>query len=889
MREIARYTLYLSGIVLLVAAGTGAAALGGFGSQVQLGEDDQTSVLVDAGAFAAVCFVDDDGSADYSPGEAVYATTASCAGSVMGNDLRLTPAGGQPAGTQVRASHADFGNPYSDPGASIEVYDADGDGAYSAGDHVYGDMDGGGDAVAVGDIRLTRVGAFAAGSAVAAGNPDLNNAFSGSPPELAVTAWDFLDADGDGAWTRGDVAYAEGDADDNYASAVDLRLGSFLGVAFGAQVAVGDVDTTYTLNDASDLTTLCFVDDDASGAYDAGEPVYATSTACTDPATTELSGNDLRITPAAGQAAGTQVRATHLDFGNPATLLGDACLDFFDGDGDSGYSGGDVVYLNVDCADATVSAGDVRFTPIGSFAAGTSVAPGDSDVNNALCVAPGACASVPDGMSGAAGGNDPAAWDFLDIDGDGVWTSGDVAYLDADADNLASSVDVRLGSVGGEPFGGQVAAGDADLVYSLEDSLPFSAICFVDDDGSGTYNPGEPVYATTASCAGAVTGNDLRLTPTAGHGVGTQVRATDNDFGNPYADPGASVEFYDADGDALYSLGDQVYLDMDGGSDAVAVGDVRLSPQGSHAGGSVVATGDADINNAFDGASPGGQGEVADWRFFDADGDTVWSSGDTAYVNADDNSLVTAGDVRLGPTAEVSGDTTPPEITLSLDGVLGGGGWWRSDVAVTVTATDAGSGVASLEVAVDGGAFEATSSVVVEGDGVHTLLVRATDAAGNVAFANETVPIDTTAPAAIFVQPEPGVVYVAGLGVPVGLLEDPLIVGDLDVIVDGADAGSGVAEIVFFVDGVERGRAPGPGPATFPWAAGSEAAGPHALALRAVDVAGNEGSVAFEVVTIPTTLEGLAATNVCTLVFSPFVCALLPGQGAAPALASRPT
>jgi hypothetical protein len=647
--------ILVAGVALVAAAsyfpGAFAQGTSAFGGQVKAGDGDLTYVLTDAATFIAICFVDDDGSGDYNPGEAVYATASAggCGDDVTGNDLRITPSSGQAAGSQVRATHNDFGNPYDDPGATVEFYDVDGDGVYSGGDNVYLDMDGGADEVGVGDVRLTPVGSFAAGSVVAAGNSDVNNAFEGgNPAEFAVTAWDFFDADGDGAWTNGDVAYIDGENDDDYVSAIDIRLGTIAGEPFGSQVAVGDNDLTYTLDDAGDLATICFVDDDGSGDYNPGEAVYATQTACTDPTTTDLEGNDLRINPSSGQAAGSQVRATHNDFGNPVTLLALSCVDFYDVDGDSLYSRGDNVYINIDCVDEEVSVGDIRLTPVGSFAAGTNVAAGNSDVNNGMCVAPATCAA-PDGITGAAGGVDPAGWDFFDADGDDDWTNSDVAYIDADDDDLASSIDVRLGSVGGEPFGSQVTIGDNDIVYGLADVLPFTAICFVDDDGSGDYNPGEAVYATTDACGGDVTGNDLRLTPSSGQGAGTQVRATHNDFGNPYDDPGASVEFYDVDGDGVYSLGDQVYIDMDGGGDEVGVGDVRLTTVGSFAAGSVVAAGNSDVNNGFAGVAF--NEAVTDWDIFDADGDGAWTNGDIAYIDADDSISVTVIDIRLGATA----------------------------------------------------------------------------------------------------------------------------------------------------------------------------------------------------------------------------------------------
>jgi hypothetical protein len=94
-------------------------------------------------------------------------------------------------------------------------------------------------------------------------------------------------------------------------------------------------------------------------------------------------------------------------------------------------------------------------------------------------------------------------------------------------------------------------------------------------------------------------------------------------------------------------------------------------------------------------------------------------------------------------------DTTAP--TIQASGV-GEGSWQRSAVQVTLTATDSGSGVASITYVLDG--VEATSpsalvvvSVPASPNARHTLTYRATDVATNTC-ADQTVSftIDTTGP-----------------------------------------------------------------------------------------------------------------------------------------------
>ncbi|WP_063746742.1 OmpL47-type beta-barrel domain-containing protein [Catenuloplanes japonicus] len=70
-------------------------------------------------------------------------------------------------------------------------------------------------------------------------------------------------------------------------------------------------------------------------------------------------------------------------------------------------------------------------------------------------------------------------------------------------------------------------------------------------------------------------------------------------------------------------------------------------------------------------------------------------------------------------------DTTPPTVTASSQGT--------STVLVTISASDAGSGVATVEYAIDGGDFlEYAAPFRVSAPGTHTVRYRATDNAGNV-------------------------------------------------------------------------------------------------------------------------------------------------------------
>ncbi|MFC3505513.1 OmpL47-type beta-barrel domain-containing protein [Micromonospora krabiensis] len=93
-------------------------------------------------------------------------------------------------------------------------------------------------------------------------------------------------------------------------------------------------------------------------------------------------------------------------------------------------------------------------------------------------------------------------------------------------------------------------------------------------------------------------------------------------------------------------------------------------------------------------------------------------------------------------------DTTAPTVAATVTGERDGNGAYIGGATVTVTATDDGSGVASIEYALDTGAWTAyTSAFRVPVAGTHTVRYRATDVAGNTsaeAATTFTVVVDGT-------------------------------------------------------------------------------------------------------------------------------------------------
>ena len=96
-------------------------------------------------------------------------------------------------------------------------------------------------------------------------------------------------------------------------------------------------------------------------------------------------------------------------------------------------------------------------------------------------------------------------------------------------------------------------------------------------------------------------------------------------------------------------------------------------------------------------------------------------------------------------------DTTTPTTSASPSGTSGTGGWFRSNVIVTLSASDASSGVASTSYRIDGGSWQAyTGPFIVSGDGTHAVEYRSTDRAGLVESAGSSaVNIDATAPSVV--------------------------------------------------------------------------------------------------------------------------------------------
>ncbi len=112
-----------------------------------------------------------------------------------------------------------------------------------------------------------------------------------------------------------------------------------------------------------------------------------------------------------------------------------------------------------------------------------------------------------------------------------------------------------------------------------------------------------------------------------------------------------------------------------------------------------------------------------------------------------------AGNMITGMASYDVVDTTPPLVVVTLESPIGtpyGAEWTNQTVTASVDASDAGSGLASVEYSVDGGDFVAyVGAVAISMDGEHTFVARAADNADNITTADPaTIRIDRQAPTA---------------------------------------------------------------------------------------------------------------------------------------------
>ncbi len=176
----------------------------------------------------------------------------------------------------------------------------------------------------------------------------------------------------------------------------------------------------------------------------------------------------------------------------------------------------------------------------------------------------------------------------------------------------------------------------------------------------------------------------------------------------------------------------------------------------------------------------------------------------------------TFGDTSLQGSQAIYVDTGNPGVTLSMPEPNGQNGWFISPVTVSATASDSVSGVASTQVKIDSGAWQA-GPLTVSAQGIHTAQAQAADRAGNSATSSDaSFKLDSVAPD-------------LAVNAPAADGQNGWYITAPTVSVSGNDATSGLAAAELQVDGGS-------------WQAGGvtlSTDGSHTLNFRAQDNAGN--------------------------------------------------
>ncbi|MGA7606123.1 MAG: Ig-like domain-containing protein, partial [Anaerolineales bacterium] len=189
--------------------------------------------------------------------------------------------------------------------------------------------------------------------------------------------------------------------------------------------------------------------------------------------------------------------------------------------------------------------------------------------------------------------------------------------------------------------------------------------------------------------------------------------------------------------------------------------------------------------------------------------------GDGVY-NLQYTTLDKAGNSASGTSPAIHVDTTPPVITFTPTGTLGSNGWYTSNVSLAIAATDATSGVATLEYSMDNGLTWPTyTGPIPLSDGTYTIEARSTDNAGNQSTDSTTVKVDTT-------PPTQRLVLKGTMG------QNNWYTSDVQASVNASDGGAGVASSTI----ADNGGAAQPSPVTLD-------DGVHSLQYVTADKAGN--------------------------------------------------
>jgi hypothetical protein len=354
-------------------------------------------------------------------------------------------------------------------------------------------------------------------------------------------------------------------------------------------------------------------------------------------------------------------------------------------------------------------------------------------------------------------------------------------------------------------------------------------------------------WTATRSVALGITSSD------AGSGVSEMRFSDDGSTWGSWETAGSSKSWTLLTGDGSKTVYLQV-RDTAGNSsvnatDAITLDTVAPTGSASIAGGaSYVASTSVTLTlSASDSASG-----LSDMRF--SNDESTWTSWET-YGTSKTWTLTTGDGIKTVYVEyrDTAGNTAGFNDTVILDqdvptgtvSVAGGDAWTTStSVTLTLSATDAGTGVSDMRFSNDGstwGSWEtygtSKSWTLTTGDGTKTAYAQFRDEAGNVsAAANDGIGLDGTAPAASL-SIASGATWTTTLSVPLGITS--------------SDAGSGVSEMRFSDDGSTWSAWETAGSSktwTLPTGDGSKV-----VYLQVRDTAGNASSTATDMISLDMT------------------------------------
>jgi peptidoglycan/xylan/chitin deacetylase (PgdA/CDA1 family) len=189
--------------------------------------------------------------------------------------------------------------------------------------------------------------------------------------------------------------------------------------------------------------------------------------------------------------------------------------------------------------------------------------------------------------------------------------------------------------------------------------------------------------------------------------------------------------------------------------------------------------------------------------------------------------------IQIGATA----DQTPPSSSIACNGSSCSSSWYGPPVAISLAATDTGSGVAAIRYTTDGTDPTASSPVYTNPFNVSattTVKYRAWDGAGNVEPTNtQLIQVDPTAPSVSITSPTNGAT----------------VTGTIRISASAADSQSGVASVSFYVDDKLVGTSTG-SPWQVQWNTRKVTSGQHVVTAAATDRVGNRATSTAITVTV---------------------------------------